>query len=284
MSFLDHIRRCNTYDPSNFRPFEVEGHRVGSVLTGFATRLAAFPDIFTVRDDRVLLSDRFEDPGSRTLVMREVARRLSEAGALPKPRGEDYAVVTRWGETPFFLLDRGLVSAFGVRAFGVHVNGYVRHGSDYRLWIGRRAADRLVEPNKLDNIVAGGQPAGLSLAANVIKEAEEEAGIPQLLAEQAKPAGAITYCMQADLGLRPDTLFVYDLEMPADFVPTNRDGEIASFTLMPAEQVAEIIRTTRDFKFNVPLVVIDFLIRHGLLSPDDEADYLDLICGLRARR
>ena len=42
------------------------------------------------------------------------------------------------------------------------------------------------------------------------------------------------------------------------------------------------VRDTDDFKFNCALVVIDFLIRHGLLTPDDEPDYLRLVSGLHA--
>jgi hypothetical protein len=35
------------------------------------------------------------------------------------------------------------------------------------------------------------------------------------------------------------------------------------------------------FKFNCSLVVIDFLIRHGLIAPAD-ANYFELVTGLRA--
>jgi len=41
------------------------------------------------------------------------------------------------------------------------------------------------------------------------------------------------------------------------------------------------VRSGSDFKFNVNLVIIDFLIRHGYLSPDLEPDYLGLVSGLR---
>lgn len=41
------------------------------------------------------------------------------------------------------------------------------------------------------------------------------------------------------------------------------------------------MRDTDDFKFNVNLVIIDFLIRHGLLRPDDEPDYVAIVHGLR---
>ena len=40
-----------------------------------------------------------------------------------------------------------------------------------------------------------------------------------------------------------------------------------------------IVDNGDDFKFNCHLVIIDFLIRHGLIGPD-HPDYLDLISGL----
>ena len=63
-------------------------------------------------------------------------------------------------------------------------------------------------------------------------------------------------------------LFVYDLELPQGVVPVSTDGEVERFELMPIARVIEILRDTDDFKFNVNLVLIDFLARHGLLDPD----------------
>ncbi len=74
-------------------------------------------------------------------------------------------------------------------------------------------------------------------------------------------------------------MFVYDLAVPPDFTPHNRDGEIVRFELMPVEIVLDRIRTTEDFKFNVNLVILDFALRHGLLKPD-EPGYLDVANGL----
>jgi hypothetical protein len=74
-------------------------------------------------------------------------------------------------------------------------------------------------------------------------------------------------------------MFVYDLEVPPDFVPTNTDGEIAGFELMPLSAILERIRTSADFKFNVNLVILDFAVRHGMLRPDDP-EYLDIANGL----
>jgi hypothetical protein len=39
------------------------------------------------------------------------------------------------------------------------------------------------------------------------------------------------------------------------------------------------VRDSEDFKFNVALVIIDFLIRRGFVTPDDP-DYVALVDGL----
>ncbi len=106
-----------------------------------------------------------------------------------------------------------------------------------QLWVGRRAPDKRLAPNKLDNLVAGGIGNGYGVAATLAKEADEEAGIPASLIERAVPVGAITYLMENEIGIRDGVLFVYDLELPADFVPRNRDGEVVDFRLMPARSV-----------------------------------------------
>jgi hypothetical protein len=75
-------------------------------------------------------------------------------------------------------------------------------------------------------------------------------------------------------------LYCYDLEVPADFVPRNTDGEVESFHLLPLDEVARLVAQTDEFKLNCNLVVIDFLIRHGWVDPSSPA-YLPLALGLR---
>jgi hypothetical protein len=171
------------------------------------------------------------------------------------------------------------VPFFGTRAYGVHLNGYLWQGGALNLWVGRRSPDKRVAPDKLDNLVAGGIGNGHGLEETLLKEGEEEASIPQTLCRHAVPAGAVSYRMETELGIRDDVLFVYDLEMPADFVPKNQDGEIVQFELMPASAVLDRVRASDDFKFNVNLVILDFALRHGVLRPDDP-EYLAIATGL----
>jgi hypothetical protein len=70
------------------------------------------------------------------------------------------------------------------------------------------------------------QPYGLSCAENVAKECWEEAGVPQELAAAAVPVGFVSYVSMSDEGLKPDVLFCYDLQLPANFVPQPQDGEV----------------------------------------------------------
>ena len=167
-----------------------------------------------------------------------------------------------------------------MRSFGVHLNGIRREPDRLNLWIGRRAPDKQVEPNKLDNIVAGGIGHGHGVFETLAKEGEEEAAIPSDLMRRAFPVGAVTYRMEVKQGVRDDTLFIYDLELPTEFTPRNTDGEIAEFHLMAARTVLERVRAGDEFKFNVNLVLIDFALRHGLIGPDDP-EYIPLLAGLR---
>ena len=45
------------------------------------------------------------------------------------------------------------------------------------------------------------------------------------------------FFFESERGIFPNTEFVFDLELPVDFIPTNNDGEVAEFELVPVAQV-----------------------------------------------
>jgi len=278
MSFRHHIVSCNNYDPARVVPLFAGRDRVGLLRRDNAAALRRFPDVFAVADDRVNLVAR-GDVAAVSRAVDAVVDALVAEKRVPKWRNETFDVAPRWGAPAVFRLDRGAVPFFGTRAYGVHLNGYLWERGSLHLWVGRRAPDKRVAPDKLDNLVAGGIGNGHGLQETLLKEGEEEASIPRNLTSDALPAGAVSYRMESELGVRDDVLFVFDLEMPADFVPKNQDGEIAHFELMPALTVLDRVRTSDDFKFNVNLVILDFALRHGILRPDDQ-EYLDVATGL----
>lgn len=268
MSLLERARVLRDWNPDDYRAFLVDGRQMGWVTHDLARRLADFPAELAVSDAGVTLT---VPPGfeRRTAAMDAVVRALIESGHVPRWRDERYPVLRDWQEEALFALDRGAVPIFGIRSFGVHLNGYVEDGEGLKLWVGKRSLTKPTAPGKLDHLVAGGQPLGLSPRENLLKEAHEEAGLTPELAGQARSAGLLSYRCRFTDGQRDDVLFVYDLALPPDWRPAPQDGEVQEFYLWPIEQVIQRLRESDDFKFNVACVVLDFLIRRGLVGPEE---------------
>ena len=259
-AFLRHISACrNAVLPGERLPFRIGAAQAGWVRPAFAEALAAWPQIVQ-RDGAVVLEDAAALPA--------IARALAAARHY-RWRGEAFDVRATPDGPVLAQLDRGAIPSFGVVAVGVHVNGLVHRADGLHVWIARRAADKFLDPGKLDHITAGGVPAGLTPEQTLIKEAEEEAAIPPGLACGARHVATIGYAMERPEGLRRDLLHCYDLDLPADFVPQAVDGEVAAFELWPIDRVLQTVRDTGDFKFNVNLVLIDLFLRLGLVPADE---------------
>jgi 8-oxo-dGTP pyrophosphatase MutT (NUDIX family) len=282
VNYLDYIAQCNAHDLSDYLPLQFEDHGIGYLHKRSLALLQAWPAQFRIGPERVLLIAEGESAEARSREWNRVIEALSQDGALPYLTGEPYPVTAGGREQALFVIDRAAAPLFGIRAFGQHVNGYVRRPDGLYLWVGRRSADRRNFPGKLDHLVAGGLPHGISLRENLVKECWEEAGIPGEMALGAVAVGAVTYVAESERGLKPDTLYCYDLELPESFQPRCTDGEVESFALWPMSRVMETLLAGPSFKLNCNLVIIDFLIRHGYIDPEHEA-YLELISGLHPR-
>ncbi|WP_431267601.1 NUDIX hydrolase [Dankookia sp. P2] len=170
--------------------------------------------------------------------------------------------------------------AFGIAAQGVHVNGRVRRPDGLHLWVGWRSKSKAVAPGKLDNLVAGGIPAGMGAEETLVKEASEEASLPADLAIQARRVGRISYVMREEGGMRRDLLHCFDLDLPEEFQPRPNDDEVERFELWPVARVLDAVRDTEAVKFNVNLVLIDLFLREGLIDPTG-AEGIALRAGLQ---
>jgi len=218
-------------------------------------------------------------------------------------RDELYPVAEGFHDEPMLLVERAATPLLGTQDYGVHVNGLVR-GDDgkkkkkkkteeLRMWMARRSRSKSKYPGMLDHIVAGGQPAGMSLLDNVVKECEEEAGVPpELTREVVRAAGAVSYESYQpyegddeviDGVISRSLLFCYDMELPSDFTPVVVDGEVDHFFQATIDEVKAMMDPEFDdpIKPNCYPVIIDYLLRAGHISPDSTG-YLDVLRTLRS--
>lgn len=180
-------------------------------------------------------------------------------------------------------IERSACGLFGVNRYGVHLTAFVRsdtssHG--LKIWVPTRSPTKQTFPGMLDNTVAGGLMSGEDPLECVIREADEEASLPETLVRaSAVPSGTVSYIYITDersggeKGLiYPECQWVYDLELPSDVVPIPKDGEVESFDLYTVEEVWDQLGRGR-FKPNCALVMLDFFIRHGIMTKEFEADF-----------
>jgi 8-oxo-dGTP pyrophosphatase MutT (NUDIX family) len=295
-AFLEVVRSNNDAASSakNARRFVVGGEVVGRVLEKSVNVLSRHLDVFSVSDDAVTLrAEAGASSRERTTSISRVINSLRAEGTVPMLNGwrdEQFAIRHSFFSPTLFTVERAAAGLFGCPAYGVFVVGYVADdastGIPSRVWVGRRSPTKQTWPGLLDCLAAGGMAAGSMPLEAARKEAAEEAGISDDLASNIRPSGGVCYTGLDETGwaLKRDVLYTFDLRCPPDFVPVCTDGEVASFECMPVDDLVRLIlRHANDevqFKPNVAVVFIDFLMRHGFVSPDEDG-YLELLAELR---
>lgn len=269
------IALCNQFSDQAAYPFFVGRQQVGWTLRSHRPILQHFPDFFLLTDDRIILHPNLSNYELRSQALATVVSYLKQHGHLSQWRGELYDITFEYGRPALFALERGAVVFFGFAAFGTHLNGYTYHHEKLYIWIAKRSKNLVVAPGLLDNITAGGLPKGITPKENIIKEAWEEARLPEALTKKARAKGFISYVSTSPHGIAPEFIFIYDLELSPTVIPIINDGEVESFSCMPASEVYELVKNTRHFKANSALIMIDFLIRKNIITPS-EPDYQQL--------
>jgi len=198
----------------------------------------------------------------RSQALQAAAERLHAQGLIRGWRNELYSY---WGDTggqphpglpEHFRLERAAFRFLGLRSHAVHINGFTPDG---RMWCGRRALSKATDPGRLDNLAAGGLPAGETVLDCALRELYEEAGLPESLARQVRAAGHITTARMEAEGWHEETLLVFNLLLPPDVQPHNTDGEVSGFECLSLDEVMQRI-AARDFSEDAACVVAQGLL------------------------
>ena len=256
-------------------PFYVREHAVGWLRPSFADQLRRWPHVFEVSNAFVTLRAKPDTVAGRTAALAEVTRELARDGVIRGWRDESVRIAHHYAAPELLRIERSATRHFGMMCYGAHVNGFARSNGLVHAWISRRSANKSIDPGKLDNLVGGRVAAGFSVDETLRKEAWEEASLPPQLLEGLSCVSAVRVEYSVPEGLHREILFVHDLWLPDDFKPVNQDGEVSEIRLVPLEEVVEQI-LAGEFTIDAGTVMIDGLLRQGILPPEDPL-YLELL-------
>ncbi|GAP85544.2 putative NUDIX domain-containing protein [Rosellinia necatrix] len=250
----------------------------------FTAAFQALVDICIERDTFRLIAKKHSEPFA---ILSYPGPSAPATAAAAAPGG-----VTAVARTGTVTMERFMAPLFGILLQGAHMIAYVRSrateddcGVISGLWIPRRAKHLFSSPNMLDATVAGGIAAGTTALETIIKEAGEEASLPsELVRTRVRSTGLLSYVSSTDAihgwsgesGLLcPGIVYTYDMELPVDVIPRPHDGEVGSYSLMSVGDV-QVALLNNEFKPDAAVVVVDFLIRHGVINAENERSFVQI--------
>jgi len=286
--FLSIAKQCNSFYLSgrfkskDFKPLFCQSYQIGMVSRKLEQELIPFQDVFVITQSGIDICPGLEGYDEISQKVDSVVTLLREKLKIKPEYRETMDVRPSRNMAPLFAIKRAAMSRFGMLTYGINVNAYVvNNDGSTSIWLQRRSRTCPKFPGKLDSFVAGGIASGETIREAVIKECEEEANLPEHWFDRMKPAGCVSYFVHfkdgcVDSRLELDTQFTFDLELPASFTPTNNDGEVNEFLLVPVAQLIDMI-CNFDVALSATPKIMDFLIRKGFLTHEIEPDIAELV-------
>jgi isopentenyldiphosphate isomerase len=218
----------------------------------------------------------------RTEVMREALQQAVKEGKATSPQrfyDEPLRVVSSEGEHVLDM-DRSGLDPFGVISFSAHMIGFVNDGNSIKYWVPKRSPTKPTVPNKLDSTVAGVVRSSEQPIDCMVRKIAAEASLP---AEYTKAnivsCGTISYQMSitstGNPGCQHITSYLYEMEFKEGVAPQPGNDEVGTFTLMTQEDVMTALENG-DFVANRAMVWVAYFIRHGILTLDNEPDFVEI--------
>ncbi|KAJ3257789.1 hypothetical protein HK103_004257 [Boothiomyces macroporosus] len=255
------VKKYSNYQQFNPIPLKYKSETIGHIQPKMVPHL---PSFFQVEQNEIILLTNCTETIEKMLLEWK-AKGLFKC--LKGWRNERYNVYG--SDSILFEIERSANTLLGIRGYGCHMNGYILDNDQVKVWIGKRSLNKQTFP---------GLTVGYTPLECMVKEAWEEAGISKELCKDMVQTSCISFWRLDEYESEPATNYVFDLQLPNDFVPKQQDDEVDSFRLLEIPEIKELILKEK-FKPEAALVMIDFMVRKGFLN--DEEGFLELVTRLR---
>lgn len=238
---------------------------------------------------------RLTPKGNNDLVA-SCAAAISELLRAAQDMGQFSRKLSNWpGEkfpvlgSPFpFSIDRAIAPYFGIVSSGVQLTIFVR--GENRLvsgiWVARRGSNKAMYAGMYDNAVGGAVKHDEEPFQCLMREAKEELGID---ANDAVSGGTISWFNIKDArsgiypGLvEPGVQYVYDMEVSIKAKLDPAEAGIEWLRLLSVDEVKTAL-TEHKFKPSSACVMIDFFVRHGIITAENEIHFAEIVPRLHRR-
>ncbi|CAM6002907.1 unnamed protein product [Sphagnum balticum] len=249
-----------------------------------------WPDCWKVDSERKMLTlNSGESIEERNKFMAKTLLQEHEKGEVTELRklsAEMYPIYGVDGEL-VLSISRSASDLFGIETYGVFLIASVRTDGIQKFWVATRSLTKATYPGKLDMCVGGSVQTQEPPLECLVREAEEEASLPAAFTRKfVQPCGTVRYHLSVDdfgqPGSRAQTQFVYELELPGDMIPKPCDDEVKDFRLMTIEEIRQALEQ-RDFKLNIAMTWMDYMIRHGHVNSENEKHYVEITSRLHRK-
>jgi len=236
----------NSDKPVALSVFRVGGEAIGQLIPAVQAALLHRVGNFglTLHSENsspptLALGHQLSTPRELQQCCQALAADLHNAGYIAGWRNELFTLKKPDG-TAWFDLERASFRTFGFESEAIHVHGYTQSGE---VWLGRRSTLKAIDPGLLDNLAAGGLSSGETPMNCARRELWEEAGVDEMLGKNliSLPKTLVSERIETQ-GVHREVLHCFALQLPDDFIPENKDGEVCGFLRCSLTEVRELLR------------------------------------------
>ena len=280
-------------DSSFLFRFKIRGYdcSFGYLLPSTVAAIA-WPDFWEVNEQKKTVTLLGTSLDERTKQLKDTLYAEHQKGTFKQLAGWTGEIFSVYGPAKELVvsIERLAAPLFGIITYGVQLLVYRDDPDGLRVWIGRRAKTKRTFPNMLDGTVGGSLPTGETPFQCLIRESGEEASIPeQMVRDLARACGTVNYVYISDsrgggeLGLlTPEVQYTYEMKVGNDFIPVPGDNEAESITLFDVEGLKKALGNGEFTPAN-GCIVLDFFVRHGMLTFENEENYTEIASRLHRK-